>query len=109
MGKISDVISQEEFEAGLACPQSGHLVEWTDGDGNEWSGIPLWLLAGWVDDRKPHDYDANLANNGYTILVKPETDIPRIFPVRMYPGVMIISLPTNATGAADHHGRSLGR
>lgn len=70
VGKISDVISQAEFEAGLACPNSGHLVEWTDGEENVWSGIPLWLLAGWVDDRKPHDYDANLANNGYTILVK---------------------------------------
>jgi DMSO/TMAO reductase YedYZ molybdopterin-dependent catalytic subunit/frataxin-like iron-binding protein CyaY len=69
-GKISDVISQAEFDAALACPRSGHLQEWTDGEGNVWSGIPLWLLAGWVDDRQPHDYDANLATAGYTILVK---------------------------------------
>jgi DMSO/TMAO reductase YedYZ molybdopterin-dependent catalytic subunit len=69
-GKISDVISQAEFEAALACPNSGHLVEWTDGDGNVWSGIPLWFLTGWVDDRQPHEYNANLANAGYTILVK---------------------------------------
>ncbi|MDD2553523.1 MAG: PKD domain-containing protein, partial [Desulfotomaculaceae bacterium] len=69
-GRISDVISQAEFEAALACPNSGHLVEWTDGEGNVWSGIPLWLLTGWVDDRQPHDYDANQATAGYTILVK---------------------------------------
>ncbi|TEB08062.1 Endo-1,4-beta-xylanase A precursor [Pelotomaculum schinkii] len=69
-GKISDVISQAEFEAALACPNSGHLQEWTDGDGNVWSGIPLWFLTGWVDDRQPHDYDANQATAGYTILVK---------------------------------------
>ena len=72
-GKISDVISQAEFETALACPNSGHLVEWIDGDGvtgNKWSGIPLWLLAGWVDDRQPHDYNFNQAAAGYKVLVK---------------------------------------
>jgi len=69
-GKISDVISQAEFEAGLACTNSGHLQEWTDIDGNVWSGIPLWFLAGWVDDRQPHNYNENQAMAGYTVLVK---------------------------------------
>ncbi len=69
-GKISDVFSQAEFEAGLACPSSGHLAEWTDGEGNVWSGIPLWFLTGWIDDRQPHDYNANQAMAGYTVLVK---------------------------------------
>jgi DMSO/TMAO reductase YedYZ molybdopterin-dependent catalytic subunit len=66
-GKISDVFSQAEFEAAFNCC---HAAEWTDGDGNKWSGIPLWLLAGWVDDRQPHKYDFNQAKAGYTILVK---------------------------------------
>ena len=69
-GKISDVISQAEFEEGLACPHSGHLAEWTDSDENVWSGIPLWFLAGWVDDRQPHSYDFNQAVAGYKVLVK---------------------------------------
>lgn len=69
-GKISDVISQAEFEAGLACPHSGHLEEWTDSDENVWSGIPLWFLAGWVDDRQPHSYDFVQAVAGYKVLVK---------------------------------------
>ncbi|MDD3652580.1 MAG: hypothetical protein PHO01_00090 [Desulfotomaculaceae bacterium] len=78
-GKISDVISQAEFEAGLACPNSGHLVEWIDGDGNVWSGIPLWFLTGWVDDRQPHNYDANQAMAGYTVLVKAEDGYTKDF------------------------------
>lgn len=65
-GKISDVFSQAEFEAALSC----HLAKWTDGEDNVWSGIPLWYLSGWVDDRQPHKYDANQATAGYTILVK---------------------------------------
>ena len=69
-GKITDVISQAEFEAALVCPDADHSVEWTDIDGNVWSGIPLWFLAGWVDDRMPHDYNVNQAMSGYTILVK---------------------------------------
>ena len=69
-GKIKYVMSQAEFEEGLACPRSGHTKEWTDADGNVWSGMPLWYLAGWVDDRKPHNFDANQATAGYTVLVK---------------------------------------
>ncbi len=32
LGEVGDTITQEEFENGLACTQSGHLVEWTDKD-----------------------------------------------------------------------------
>ncbi len=69
-GKITDVMSQEEFEAALACPDGQHNVEWTDMDGNVWSGMPLWFLAGWVDDTVPHDFNANQAVAGYKVLVK---------------------------------------
>ncbi len=69
-GKISDVFTQAEFEAGLACPKSGHLAKWTDKDGNVWSGMPLWFLTGWVDDRQPHTYNFVEAQAGYTVLVK---------------------------------------
>lgn len=69
-GKITDVMSQAEFEAGVNCPNSGHLAEWTDANGDTWSGMPLWLLAGWVDDRKPHSYDFPQAAQGYKVVVK---------------------------------------
>jgi len=69
-GEIKAVLSQAEFEEALACPNSGHRQEWTDAEGNVWSGMPLWLLAGWVDDRQPHAFNAPLATAGYKILVK---------------------------------------
>ncbi|MFW5647538.1 MAG: hypothetical protein ACOCG5_00490 [Candidatus Alkaliphilus sp. MAG34] len=65
-GKISYVLSQAEFEEGLSC----HEKEWTDDEGNVWSGIPLRFLAGWVDDWQPHNYDKIQAMNGYTVIVK---------------------------------------
>ncbi len=69
-GKISDVISEAEFQAALACPTAGHFAEWTDINGDVWSGIPLWFLTGWVDDRQPHEYSTTQAMAGYTVLVK---------------------------------------
>lgn len=71
-GKISDVFSQAEFEDALTC----HSKEWTDGENNVWSGIPLWYLTGWVDDRQPHKYNAS-AN--YTVLVKAGDDYTKDF------------------------------
>jgi hypothetical protein len=78
-GKITDVLSQAEIERGLACPESGHLVSWTqqikDANGDviethEWAGMPLWFLCGWVDDRQPHEFNAVQATAGYRITVK---------------------------------------
>ncbi len=86
-GKITDVLSQAEIEQGLACPQSGHLVEWTqvitktDGstETHVWSGIPLYFLAGWVDDRQPHDFNTVEATSGYTIIVKSTDGFSKTF------------------------------
>ena len=65
-GRISYVFSQAEFEESVAC----HKKEWTDDEGNIWSGMPLRLLAGWVDDWQPHEYDKIQAMNGYKVIVK---------------------------------------
>ncbi len=87
-GKITDVFSQSEIEDGLACPASGHLVTWTqeikDDSGNviethEWSGIPLWFLAGWVDDRVPHEFNAVQVMAGYKITVKADDGYAKDF------------------------------
>ena len=88
-GKITDVFSQIEIEDGLACPSSGHLVTWTqeikDTSGtiietHEWSGIPLWFLAGWVDDRVPHEFNAVQASAGYKITVRAADGYAKDFP-----------------------------
>ena len=68
-GKISDLISQSDFEEAVTC----HGTTWIDDEENEWQGIPLWYLCGWVDDRIPHGpdaFNANAAAAGYTIIVK---------------------------------------
>ena len=53
------------------CASPGcHGSGWVDADGRRWEGIPLYLVAGMVDDRKKHDagaYNARLARRGYEI------------------------------------------
>jgi DMSO/TMAO reductase YedYZ molybdopterin-dependent catalytic subunit len=73
-GAISDSIDRAYFEDGIACSMSGHAVTWDDGAGNVYSGMPLWVLCGWVDDANKHDagsdpYRDDLALAGYAITV----------------------------------------
>jgi len=73
-GAITDTISRSYFESGKACAMGGHGATWTDGEGNVWSGMPLWLLCGWVDDGNRHDYGTDpfrddLAAAGYNVTV----------------------------------------
>jgi DMSO/TMAO reductase YedYZ molybdopterin-dependent catalytic subunit len=53
------------------CASPGcHGSGWVDAQGRRWEGIPLYLVAGMVDDRKKHDagaYNAALAKKGYLI------------------------------------------
>jgi len=67
-GATSYDMSQAEFESGAAC----HPAIYDDGEGNVWSGIPLWTLCGWVDDGNQHGsgaYNDELATAGYDIKV----------------------------------------
>jgi DMSO/TMAO reductase YedYZ molybdopterin-dependent catalytic subunit len=70
-GAISDDVDRATFESG-ASPDC-HLTSWTDADGNEWSGIPLYYLVGRMDDEIKHDgpaYNDELAKvNSYTVEV----------------------------------------
>lgn len=68
-GNIEITINQPYFESAAKC----HPASWTDEDGNEYTGIPLWLLSGFVDDRTPHGsdgYNDSLAEAGYRVIVK---------------------------------------
>ncbi|MCQ1538122.1 hypothetical protein FTO68_03830 [Methanocalculus taiwanensis] len=74
-GAISDTIDRAYFESAKSCAMAGqsHHATWTDGD-DEWSGLPLWTLVGWVDDENKHDFGSNpfrddLAELGYNITV----------------------------------------
>jgi DMSO/TMAO reductase YedYZ molybdopterin-dependent catalytic subunit len=69
-GAIAEEISKATFESGanVGC----HGTEWTDADGNKWTGTPLYLLVGRVDDDVAHEgpaYNRELAKAGYDVQI----------------------------------------
>lgn len=67
-GALMVDVDRATFESG-ASPDC-HMATWTDDKAQEWVGIPLWTLAGFVDDEVKHDgpaYNDALADAGYTI------------------------------------------
>jgi DMSO/TMAO reductase YedYZ molybdopterin-dependent catalytic subunit len=69
-GAITEEMDRNTFETGAAL--GCHGTSWTDDDGRTWTGIPLWLLAGRVDDDNRHEsgaFDDDLAAQGYQISV----------------------------------------
>lgn len=68
-GADTYVMEQSEFEDGAdpAC----HGTDWVDG-ADTWSGIPLWLLVGYVDDSVQHGegaFNDDKAAAGYEVKV----------------------------------------
>ena len=69
-GTLSEDIDRGTFETGAA--PSCHGTSWTDDKGRIWTGIPLWLLVGRVDDENVHEDDSfndGLAEAGYDVNV----------------------------------------
>ncbi|HMD90014.1 MAG TPA: molybdopterin-dependent oxidoreductase [Anaerolineaceae bacterium] len=69
-GAISDTVDRGTFES---CSTSTcHQAGWTDGKAQKWTGTPLYLLVGRVDDNTKHGtgaFNTQLADQGYTIAV----------------------------------------
>lgn len=68
IGAIDEPMDRATFESGAA--DDCHKRSWTDADGHEWTGIPLFYLVGRVDDEIKHGDDSfrdDLAKAGYTI------------------------------------------
>jgi DMSO/TMAO reductase YedYZ molybdopterin-dependent catalytic subunit len=69
-GAINDTVDRGTFES---CSTSTcHQASWTDGKAQKWTGTPLYLLVGRVDDNIKHDtgaFNTQLADQGYTIEV----------------------------------------
>jgi DMSO/TMAO reductase YedYZ molybdopterin-dependent catalytic subunit len=68
VGGISEPMDRATFESG--AQENCHYQSWTDDEGREWIGIPLYYLLGRVDDEVMHGEDAyrdDLARAGYTI------------------------------------------
>lgn len=67
-GALTEDMDRGTFEAG-ASP-SCHQASWTDEQGQVYTGIPLWLLVGSIDDEDSHGdsaFNEALAAQGYTV------------------------------------------
>ncbi|MBN2336736.1 molybdopterin-dependent oxidoreductase [Candidatus Bathyarchaeota archaeon] len=70
VGEMTEVMDKTLFLSGVTCSEYQHFYDWVDGEGNTWTGIPVWLLAGRVDDDNAHGEEAfnrALANTGYQV------------------------------------------
>ncbi|UUX93172.1 hypothetical protein [Methanoplanus endosymbiosus] len=74
-------ITRPGFEMGISCGEraKNHKMSYTDDEGHEWTGMPLYLFAGYVDDACSHDenkvdnkaYNLTLAeSDAYTVVVE---------------------------------------
>ena len=73
-GALEESMDRATFESGTA--EKCHQAIFVDSAGNEWMGIPLWLLLGRVDDENSHGDDAfndELAISGYEVEVVSKT------------------------------------
>lgn len=67
-GAIDSPVSRDSY---MSCGSpSCHGSMWQDENGQQWVGVPLWLLVGEVDDEDSHSdvaYNRALADEGYTV------------------------------------------
>jgi hypothetical protein len=67
-GAISEPVTRDSF---LSCGSpSCHGTVYKDENGQNWLGVPLWLLVGQVDDADSHTdqaYNLALADEGYSV------------------------------------------
>jgi len=71
-GAINYDMMQVEFEGAVNCNTIDHKATYTDTNGDTWTGLPLWLLVGWVDDdimHGPGSFNDALATAGYQVRV----------------------------------------
>ena len=70
IGDMTEVMTKDVWMTATTCETLQHVYTWTDGEGDEWTGIPVWLLVGRVDDDNAHGADAfnrELAASGYQV------------------------------------------
>ena len=67
-GATNFAMNRSTLESGISCNTPHHKSSWTDSSGNIWTGMPLWLLMGYVDDKTAMGYNDTLAKaNAYTV------------------------------------------
>ena len=67
-GHTSSTLTEASY---VSCASPGcHGSEYSDASGQRWTGIPLWLVVGSVDDSRTHGagaFDVKLARKGYEV------------------------------------------
>jgi DMSO/TMAO reductase YedYZ molybdopterin-dependent catalytic subunit len=83
-GALIENMTRGTFESGVN--EHCHGLNWTDSNNNVWTGIPLWLLVGRVDDLDAHEtnssvraFNDTLALQGYTVRVTNGQNYSRDF------------------------------
>jgi hypothetical protein len=73
-GALIEDLDRATFESGVN--EQCHGLNWTDSNNNVWTGMPLWLLIGRIDDGNVHvtntsvrAFNDTLALQGYTVKV----------------------------------------
>jgi len=70
-GAITEIMNKELWMTATTCEKLQHVYTWTDSNNNEWTGIPVWLLVGRVDDEDnphgPNAFNRDLADAGYQV------------------------------------------
>ncbi len=75
IGARNETMDRATFESGANCPDTTpqHKASYVDADGKIWTGVPLWLLVGRIDDLNTHEtgaYNRTLADtNAYVVKV----------------------------------------
>jgi DMSO/TMAO reductase YedYZ molybdopterin-dependent catalytic subunit len=81
-GALNEDITPSYFAAAY---EDCHAATWTDDDGREWQGIPLWLFVGRVDDdfkhnqNEPGAFNDALADSGYEVIVSAADGYSKTF------------------------------
>ena len=95
-GGLTDTVDRASFES-CSAPQC-HGAAWTDDQGQVWSGVPLWVLVGSVDDAIQHEgpaFNDELAAAGYMITVTASDGYSTEFdsaPVARNPDILVANL-----------------
>jgi len=67
-GPLPLTIDRASFQS-CSAPQC-HGISWKDDKAQDWTGVPLWLLVGYLDDEIKHEgpaFNDALAENGYQV------------------------------------------
>jgi len=83
-GALVENMTRATFDSGVN--EFCHGLNWTDSSDNTWTGMPLWLLVGRVDDGNVHEttssvraFNDTLALQGYTVKVTNSQGYSREF------------------------------